>query len=94
MLAIDSVPDKAPEAFGAKRTETSADCLAAIVKGSAGDTTMKRALLLVIPLMVRGADPLLITASFRSFVWPEGTLPKSTEPAPFRNVLSLNEVHP
>jgi hypothetical protein len=49
-LTIVSVPDTAPEAFGEKRTVTSAECPTSMATGSDGAVTLNRGLLLAMDL--------------------------------------------
>src|SRR5258706_7007591 len=70
LLAIDSVPDTPPGAFGEKRTVTSADCPAGIASGNAGAAMLNRGLLLPMLLTISVAAPPLLTVILRSFVWP------------------------
>src|SRR6185369_8712886 len=83
-LTIDKVPETDPNAFGEKRTVTSADCPTWIVTGSSGAVTPNRGLLLVTDLTVSGAVPLLLIVNLRSFVWPEITLSNPMDDAPSR----------
>src|SRR5258708_6681975 len=84
--------DNSPTAFGLKRTVKSCCRPDATVNGSAGETTLKRALLLEADFTMSAPLPELPMVIFRSLVCPEATLPKSSA-AGVRSILGVGAVN-